>query len=808
MKFTLSWLKEHLETDATLDEIVEALNNVGLEVEEVTNPGETYKNFTVAEIIKADQHPNADKLKLCQVKTIEGEKSVVCGAPNARAGIKVVYAPIGAIIPATGDVLKKAKIRGIESQGMLCSVRELKFGEDHDGIAELDENAQVGEGLEKHFNLGEPVIEISVTPNRADALGVRGIARDLAATDLGKLIPKTKTALESQGTVDIPIRFELNENQKDWCPAFAVRLVRNVRNKPSPDWLKQKLEALGSKPISTLVDITNYSTFDRARPLHVFDADKVKGDIVVRAAKNSETFEGLDGKTYKLDESMCVIADDNGVISLSGIMGGMSTSVTEETTNVLIESALWDPYNIAKTGRTLGIISDARFRFERDVDPNDCLDGLDRAAALVQELCGGEVSERQLTGEIPERETMIIFATEEIDRLIGQTIEDFQIKRILSALGFNLVGMQSPYRVSVPTWRKDVTQQADLVEEVLRIYGINNIQSKRLEWDDEVKSQTPLSRKRIAQAKRVLINRGYKETLNWSFVDHTLAKAFGGGEDTLILDNPISSEMTTLRPSLLPGLLQVLDRNVRRGKRHLRLCEVSDVYLNDMPEGQETRAAGVVYGLSSLTQAGRDWVHTKSTPESQLYKLKADVLGLLESFRFNQMKLQPTTQDLPDYLHPGRSLKLNLGNKTIALFGELHPSFAKGFEFAEEVYLFEVNLSAIPAKKAKAKTTKPALNASELQPVRRDFAFTAPEEVSAHELIKRMQSADQNRITEIRLFDVFTPKDSSAENKPETSYAFEVTIDQGNATMDDKALQDLSEKIIQKAESAGAKLRS
>ena len=608
MKVTLSWLKDYLKTDASIDEIVAKLNMIGLEVEGVEDPASAFKAFTVARVVSAEQHPDADRLRVCMVETADGHVQVVCGAPNARAGMKGVYAPSGSHIPGTGLDLKASKIRGVESNGMLLSEREMGLSDEHDGIIELAEDAPLGVPVARVMGLDDPVIDIGVTANRPDALGVYGVARDLAAADVGTLKEGRVEPVASSYPCPVGVEIELAGDQAKNCPAFALRLVRGVKNGPSPDWLQKRLRAIGLRPINALVDITNYITFDRGRPLHVFDAAKVKGDLVVRMAHDGETITALDGHDYETTSSMTVIADETGLESIAGVMGGLESGCTEETTDVLIESALWDPVNIAETGRALGLESDARYRFERGVDPAFMVPGLELATRMTIDLCGGEPSEIVVAGEVPDTQTPIDFSPSEVKRLAGIDIPVPEIRYILGKLGFWVAGGPDEFKVAAPTWRPDIHEAACLVEEVVRIAGTDRLPSTPLPRTAAVTQPVlTTAQKRTRAARRALAGRGMVEAVTWSFVAEPDARAFGGGDEALRLLNPISSEMSDMRPSLLPGLLAAARRNIDRGLADLALFEVGQAYRGIAPQDQYLAASGVRHGTARATGAGRDW---------------------------------------------------------------------------------------------------------------------------------------------------------------------------------------------------------
>ncbi|TVR11618.1 MAG: phenylalanine--tRNA ligase subunit beta, partial [Salinarimonadaceae bacterium] len=709
MKFTLSWLKEHLETAASLDTIVETLTRIGLEVESVTDKAKDFAAFRIAHVLEAAQHPNADRLRVCKVDLGEGEPvQVVCGAPNARTGMKSVFAPPGTYIPGKDITLGIGNIRGVESAGMLCSEAELELSDDHDGIIDLPEDAPLGAAYAAYARLDDPVIEIGLTPNRPDCTSIHGIARDLAAAGLGTM--KQERAVQVRGAYPIPVSLRIDLPGHEYlCPAFALRFVRGVKNGPSPDWMQRRLRAIGLRPINALVDITNYVTFDRGRPLHVFDAAKVKGDLVVRRAKNDEEIMALDGRTYALDEGMVVIADENGPESIAGIMGGEHSGCDENTTDVLVESALWDPLNVAQTGRKLGIVTDARYRFERGVDPNFTMPGLDLAAQMIVDICGGEVSKSLLAGAIPDTGRIIEFPWSETKRLSGLDLPRTEARAILEQLGFHVSGSGDAVKVLPPTWRPDIEGKADLVEEIIRVAGLDRIAPVPLGRVEAtvVKPLLTLLQKRTSLARRALATRGLVEAVTWSFIAHDDATLFGGGQPSLALANPIASDLSDMRPSLLPGLIKAAQRNADRGFGDVALFEVGQCFESDEPEGQKMRAAAIRRGTARLEGAGRHW--DGGARPVDVFDAKSDALALLSALGVATGGLQIVPGG-PEYLHPGRCATMQFGPKTIiGHFGELHPNALKALDVKGPLVAFELTLDAIPAPKARPTRMKPKL---------------------------------------------------------------------------------------------------
>src|SRR5271166_6102319 len=692
MKFTLSWLKDHLDTSASLVEIVDTLTRVGLEVESVEDPSVNYDGFVVARVIEARQHPNADRLKVCIVDAGGEPVQVVCGAPNARTGMKGVFSPVGTYIPGKKITLAKGVIRGVESNGMLCSAAELELSDDHEGIIELPDDAPVGVGYARWAGLDDPVIDVALTPNRPDATGVAGIARDLAAAGLGTL--RTRAPRPVEGAFDCPTRVHLEFAPSDahLCPAFALRLVRGVTNGPSPDWMQKRLRAIGLRPISALVDITNYVTFDRGRPLHVFDFAKVEGDLTVRRARRGESVLALDGKTYALDESMVVIADAKGVESIAGIMGGEHSGCDGDTHDVLIESALWDPTNIAQSGRRLGILTDARYRFERGVDPDFCLPGLDLATDLVVQLCGGEPSRMIVAGDPSAPRRTIEFPYGEVKRLIGVEIPRDEGEAILARLGFGVEGSE----VLVPSWRPDVLVKADVVEQILRIAGIDRAPTTPLPRLDEGFPAPVLTllQKRTRLAKRTLAALSLREAVTWSFISKGAAELFGGGQPSLALANPIASDLSDMRPSLVPGLVAAAERNARRALNDVALFEVGQIFLGSGENDQRMAAAAVRRGLAKSTGDGRHWSGAGGV---DVFDAKRDAMALLDALGVaTAVQVVPGG---PAFLHPGRSATLQFGPKNVVGWvGQLHPSVCETLDAEGPIVAFEMTLDVIPAQ--------------------------------------------------------------------------------------------------------------
>ncbi|MFY0612956.1 MAG: phenylalanine--tRNA ligase subunit beta [Hyphomicrobiaceae bacterium] len=809
MKFTLSWLKDHLETDATLETIERTLSSIGLEVEGIENPADTLGDFTIARIVEAKQHPDADRLRVCQVEIQPGQPTVevVCGAPNAKPGLVGVFGPIGSYIPGTGITLEKRPVRGIDSNGMMLSERELEISEDHDGIIELDPAAgdRIGERYIDIAGLNDPVLEIAITPNRPDCTGVRGVARDLAAAGVGVLKPEPVLKHEVEGEYESPvdIQLEFSPDAADACPVFAGRYVRGVTNGPAPAWMQQRLKAAGLRPISALVDMTNYVSLDRGRPLHVYDADKLQGHIRARLGKAGEEFEALDNKSYVSDDEMCVIADDSGPLGFGGIIGGESTGCTPETKNVLIECAYFDPTRTASTGRKAGIITDARYRFERGVDPTFVVPGLDLATEWVLELCGGTPSKAKIAGEPPQGGTVISFDYGKVKRLTGVDIPVADGKRILEAIGCELAGKGPQWKVTTPPWRPDMHGPADVVEEVIRIFGLDNVPPVAMERSHGVtRSVLTNGQRRARRARRTLAGRGLVEAVTWSFIPQEQAEHFGGGAEPLKLANPISIELSTMRPGLLAGLLVAAQRNRNRGFDDVALFELGQAYLDDTPDGQMQLASGVRLGRSQLAGSGRDWRGNAS--DADAFDVKADAAALLSALGLDVSKVQ-VTRDAPAWFHPGKSGVIRLGPKMVlAHFGEVHPATLKLLDIDGAASAFEVFLHALPPEKRKARARAP-LNASDLLPVRRDFAFVVDKATEAGAMIRAATGAEKALISNVSVFDVFEGKALGEDKK---SVAIEVTLQPTTKTLTDAEIDKVSEKVIAAVQKAtGAAIR-
>lgn len=806
MKLTLNWLKQHLDTAATLEEISTGLTALGLEVDGIEDRAKIYAPFHVAYVEKAEKHPDADRLKCLIVDTGTEKLKVVCGAPNARAGMKGIFAPAGSYIPGTDMVLKKGVIRGQESNGMMVSEREMALSDAHEGIIEVANDIPLGTPFAEVYRLNDPVIEIGLTPNRADCAGIRGIARDLAAAGYGTLKPLDETPVKGSVKNPVPVALEFHKDTAHYCPLFLGRLVKGVKNGPSPQWLQDRLKAIGQKPISLLVDITNYFTYDLNRPLHVFDADKLKGGIHVRCSRKGESFEALNGKIYTLEDGMTVVCDDSGVLGLGGIIGGTSTSVSENTTNVYIEAAYFDPLRTARTGRALQIDSDARYRFERGIDPVFTIPGMELATRMIMELGGGEASDVITAGAVPAWERAIEFDPAYTAKLAGVEIADNAQKKILSDLGFVVTAKGKTWSVKPPSWRGDVEGRADLVEEVVRVNGLDKIPAVSVPKLTAVtqNAETPnMTRARRARTK--LAMRGFDETVTWSFMDSRIAELFGAHENqaqaALTIANPISSELDYMRPSILPNLIAAGGRNDDRGYPGSAICEIGPVFETQKVNGQRLCAAGIRMG----GYHDRHWSSKEASRPVDAFDAKADALAVLEACGAPTGNLQ-VSRDAPSWYHPGRSGCLRLGANVLARFGEIHPAVLEAMKVTGPVVAFEVFPDAIPQAKRKSETARPLLQLSTLQPLSRDFAFIVDEGVEADALIRAARGAEKALISDVRIFDVYQGKGVDAGKK---SVALAVTLQPHEKTLTDADIEDICARIIQSVTAkTGGQLRA
>ncbi len=805
MKLTLSWLKEHLETEASLDEISSALTMLGLEVESINDRAAELAPFTVAYVETAEQHPNADRLRVCKVNTGTEVLDVVCGAPNARAGMKVVFAAIGTHIPGTDMVLEKRAIRGVTGFGMLCSEREMGISDDHEGIIELPDDAEIGAPFAPLVGLDDARIDIAITPDRGDCLGVLGIARDLAAAGIGKLITPAIKPLQGDFASPILVRLDFTQETADACPLFVGRYIRGVKNGSSPDWLRRRLRAVGLRPISALVDITNLATFDRARPLHVFDADALVGNIHVRLARAGERLAALDDKTYEVDPEMTVIADDDGPVALAGVIGGAPTGCTAKTTNVFLESAYFDLVRTATTGRKLQIESDARHRFERGIDREGTVSGAQYATHLILDICGGEASELVIAGGAPGDKREIRFRPGRVHALGGLDVQCDESTAILHSLGFAPQTTAEDITVRVPTWRHDIDGEADIVEEVLRVKGFDTIPAVSLPRAHAVaRPGLDGPKRRVRQSRRTLAARGLNECVTWSFLSGEQAALFGGGKAVLALANPISSELTDMRPSTLPNLLAAVARNRARGFDSFGMFEVGPIYADDTPEGQ-----GVAAGAVRCGQSGpRNWLDVPRSVDA--FDTKGDALALLTTLGIPTDRVN-VTADAPDWYHPGRSGVLHLGPKTVlGHFGELHPRILGAFDVEAPIAAFELFLDALPRPKLKATRARPPFTVSDLPTVSRDFAFLVDEGVPAEDVLGAVRQVSAKNslklpFSDITLFDIYEGE-GMAEGKK--SVAFSITLQPTERTLTDDEIKAVADAVIaQVTKATGGELR-
>ncbi len=794
MKFTLSWLKEHLDTNAGVDEIAETLTRIGLEVEEVFNPASRLDGFVTAVVETYEKHPDSDHLGLLTVNTGKEKLQVVCGAPNCRQGLKGIFAPVGTVIPCYNEKLTVGKIRGVESYGMMCSEHELGVGEDHTGIIELPAETEIGRPASEVLNI-DPVFEISITPNRAECLGVRGVARDLAAAGLGRLKPLK--IVKKTGTFASPIKVKIEDFAA--CPTYVGRYIRGVNNKAeTPKWMKDRLTAIGLRSISPLVDVTNYINYDLARPLHVFDADKLKGDLTIRMAKDGEKFVSLEEKEYVLDGKSLGICDEEGVQCLGGIMGGLKKGCSEETKNVFLECALFCPDCISRTGRKFQIDSDSRYRYERWVDPKSNILGSDYAAQLITEICGGELSEVMVVGSEDCAERAAYLRPERLKELAGLEVSKEKIVEILTNLGFTVSEEGEKLKAVSPTWRGDIEGEHDLVEEVVRMIGLDKIPAESLPHDKFPKQTLNAKQRRTVTVKHELANRGMYETVTWSFTDSSLAEPFRKGREAIKLYNPISAELDEMRPSILPNLLMAVKNNIARGYANVSLFEVGPEFYGRKPGEQQMVAAGVRVGQTSKK-------HWAETPRSfDVFDVKADAIAAIAAAN-GPFENPQISMDAPAYYHPGRSGTLRLGRNVIAYFGELHPSVSKKFGLKTRVEAFEVLLDNIPEPRNSGGKAKKKLELSAFQPIDKDLAFIVDKKVLATDIMAAARNADRDYITDVRLFDVYEGENVEAGKK---SVALSVTFQPKANTFSDADIENLMKKIaVDVAKKCGGVLR-
>ena len=800
MIITIPWLKEHLKTNAKESEIIDKLTNIGLEVEKVKTKAGELSDFKIAKILRVDKHPNADKLKVCDVN-IGGNEilKVVCGAPNARDGLITIYAPPGSIIPKTKFELKVAKIRGVESMGMLCSESELNLSNESEGIIELkDKENAIGKSFFK--NKSENAIDISITPNRPDCLGVRGIARDLSSSGIGKLLPLKKKKI-NQSAKHV-IKTSITKDKSQGCEAFGSCYIKNITNKESPEWLKKKLLALGLKPISAIVDITNYVMFDLNRPLHAYDADKIDKEVIVRVAKEGEEFEALDNKKYKLKKGMCVISDKSSILGLGGIIGGTKTSTEFDTKNLLLESAYFLPTSIRKTARDLSINTDAKHRFERGVDPNSIVEGLETAADLIVRICGGKASKFVISGKKYKKNNVINFEISKFENLIGISISTSEASKILSSLGFKCKKNKKDLKVEIPSWRPDISLDVDLIEELIRIKGFDKIKFIEPERKRE-KDTLNFSQKLFHLSQRSLASKGYLETVTWSFTDSKIDKLFSKGEKELPILNPISSDLDVLRRSIYSNLAIHLKRNQDRGYEDLSLFEVGPTFYGMNPGDQQT----MVGGLRSGKVARKSWIGKERNID--VFDIKADAIKTLIELGVEEKNL--VVGDKTKYCyHPGRSGSINLKSEKgplLAYFGEIHPAIVKKLDLKEpNIYGFEIFLININEPNKKIRLNKKSFQASNFQKSERDFAFVIDKIFKIGLLEKIIKETDGNVIQEVATFDVYEGENIPKDKK---SVAISVILQAIDKTFSEKDLEEISKRIIETvSKKTGATIRS
>ena len=800
MIITLPWLKEHLKTNANESEIIDKLTNIGLEVEGLKENSSELSKFKIAKIIKAEKHPNADKLKVCDV-SIGGKEiiKVVCGAPNARDGLVTLYAPPGTIIPRTKFQLKIAKIRGVESRGMLCSESELNISDESAGIIELkDREKEIGKSYFK--NKSEKGIDISVTPNRADCLGVRGIARDLSSTGIGKLVPITKSKLRH--TAKHSIKTTISKDPNQGCLTFGSCYIKNITNKESPEWLKNKLSAIGLKPISAVVDITNYVMFDLNRPLHAYDADKIDREIIVRDSKEGEEFEALDNKKYKLKKGMCVITDKASVLGLGGIIGGTKTSTEIETKNILLESAYFLPASIRRTAKDLLINTDAKYRFERGIDPNSVIEGLEVATKLILKICGGEASKFIIAGKNFQKNKNINFEIDNFENLIGIPISSSEAQKVLLSLGFQCKKSKKNLKVEVPSWRPDISQEVDIIEELIRIKGFNNI---KLVTPERKRDEETLNfkQKLFHLSQRSLASKGFLETVTWSFTDSKIDKQFSRGEKEIKILNPISNDLDVLRRSIYSNLAIHLKKNQDRGYEDLSLFEIGPTFFGKNPGEQQI----VVGALKSGKVNRKSWIEKERNVD--VFDIKSDVIKTLIELGVSEQNLV-VSDNIKQSYHPGRSGSINLKSEKgplLAYFGELHPAITKKLDFKEpNIYGFEIFLKNMKEPNKKVRLSKKSFQASDFQKSERDFAFVIDKIFKIGLLEKIIKEIDEILIKKVITFDVYEGENIPKDKK---SVAINVTLQAVDKTLSEKDLDQISKKIIEVVkQKTGATIRS
>ncbi len=786
MKFTWKWLQDHLETDRNLSDILETLPKLGLEVASVVNLAEDLKSFVSVEIIDLKKHPNADKLNVCKVFDGKQTFSVVCGAPNVKLGMKSVFANIGTFIPGLNLKLKKGKIRGEESFGMLCSEKELTLSENHDGIIELESSSELGMSVSDIMDLNDPIIEIEITPNRGDCLGVRGIARDLATAGMGNLKDLDFKVIEGKFDSIINWHVDLDQDQKHLCPKVYGRSFTNLKNIESPSWLKNRLIAVDQRPISSIVDITNYIMIDLGRPLHAYDIDKIKGKTLrITKSKKGDKFFALNGNTYVLDNNMLVISDDQGVDDLAGIMGGERTGVTKETTRMFLEAAIFDPVSIANTGRKLNLHSDARYRFERGLDYNSPESVMHYAAEMVNKICGGKIS-KIVKFKLEQKNKIIKFDPNIIYQLTGVKIANELAKSMLEKLGFKIILLDNIWDITPPTWRPDIDGVADIVEEIIRINGYEKIPSIKLPRSNYIaKPAMSIKHRQAFFASKTLASRGYNEVITFSFLNKTMANKFNGGGFALNLVNPISSELTDMRPSILPNLLLAVQKNVNIGIQDLSVFEIGPIFKGDSPHEQKSTISGIRYG----EKIKKDW--KKEAAKFDFYDIKLDVINTVEAIGVSKNSIK-IFQEAPNYFHPGRSAVFKIGQTIIANFGEIHPEILDDFGLNNEVYGFEIFYESIPLPK-RNKISRPMLKISNLQPVTREFAFIVDDKIESEKVCQIAKSINKDLIADVTILDIYNG-DKIPQNMK--SIAIKVIIQPIKETLTDLALEEISTNLI------------
>ena len=784
MKFTLDWLKDHLDTSKDLKTITDKLTSIGLEIETVEDKSKDFKNFTVAKVVKAEKHPDADKLKVCQVQTVNGNFQVVCGAPNAKEGMLGIFAPENSYIPGTEVHLKKTKIRGVESCGMLVSEREMGISNEHDGIIEIKDNYQIGDQFSKIFKIDEPVIEINLTPNRSDCLSVRGIARDLAAAGVGKLKDlKFKKINESFKS---PMKWKKEFKNNNLCPGVSGRYFKNIKNVESPNWLQKRLTAIGLRPISALVDITNYVTFDLGRPLHVYDADKVSGNLMMRLATKNEECLLLNEVNYKCSDDMIVISDDEKKLhGIGGVMGGLNSGCSMDTKNVFLEVALFDPISVTKTGRKLNLQSDARYRFERGIDTESLYWGVEAASEMITELCGGEASEFVSSDINLSKKQTILFDTNKIKSFAGIEIDIKKQSKILSSLGFKIKEKNTKFEIEIPTFRPDIIGEADIIEEILRIYGFDKIPLKKINNHEDKKEILNSSIKTYHKSKKIIASKGYLEVVTWSFMDEIKAKIISN--DLISLKNPISADLNTMRPSTFPNLLEAINQNKARMYSSAKIFEVGPNFSKSLDDQQENVASAIIYG--SIDE--QNWLSNNKS--SDVYNVKSDLFSILDSFNVPTDNLLYEKVEGQIY-HPGKSSSLRLGKNMIAKFGEIHPILLKIMDINFKVFGFEIFLDNISQFQEFRSTSRGGFVNNPLQMVERDFAFLFPKEIQANEIVKKVKKIDKNIIHKVTIFDVYDGDKLPDDKK---SIAFRILLQPQDKTFNDKEIENLSQQIIE-----------